>query len=169
MWPVVPGIPICHDLTTWKHGGPTEDDPRQVTEGPTEHGPTWITQEENPTGAPTGQSIDRGSRTNRSSTVCESHESMQGSVGLGMTYDWSDTGDGLRVDPTGARPPEDVSPCRVQDVVLVLVGVVPCQDMFQILPAVLDCVSLRVACPIKHPRRWIVTERFPQISQNDYH
>jgi len=64
MWPVVPGIPICHDLTTWKHGGPTEDDPRQVTEGPTEHGPTWITQEENPTGAPTGQSIDRGSRTN---------------------------------------------------------------------------------------------------------
>ena len=78
---------------------------------------------------------------------------MQGSVGLGMTYDWSDTGDGLRVDPTGARPPEDVSPCRVQDVVLVLVGVVPCQDTFQILPAVLDCVSLRVACPIKHPAR----------------
>ena len=73
--------------------------------------------------------------------------------GVGMTYDWSDTEDGFRVDPTGARPPEDVSPCRVQDVVLVLVGVVPCQDTFQILPAVLDCVSLRVACPIKHPAR----------------
>jgi len=98
--------------------------------------------------------------------------------GVGMTYDWSDTGDGLRVDPTGARPPEDVSPCRVQDVVLVLAGVVPCQDTFQILLAVLDCVFPQSCMPSKAPCKPRVSDRPADImnchlgaglSQNDFH